>query len=167
MVKIDVPTGTGPTPELLWRQGLALADAWGMPRNTALMFAIMEHLARGDAEPFLATANEQRDNLPRSHLWALLDLIGRMLGRDPGLAYRLELVSNGKGRPPKAGTGIRDLLMCAMYEQLLRDGVYPNGRLGYTSEDAFDAVAKHFGIGIDTVRSAVKAHRKLEGRINS
>jgi hypothetical protein len=81
--KIEVPTGWGHKPELLWRQGLALADAWGMPRNAALMVLIMEHLTKGDPEPFLATANEQRDEFPRPHLWALLDLIGNMLLRDP------------------------------------------------------------------------------------
>jgi hypothetical protein len=165
MAKLDIeipPPGWGHKPELFWRQWLALADGLGIPRNQMLMAVIMDHLTKGDPEPFLATATEQRDNLPRSHLWGLLDLIANMLLRDPDLPYRLELVPNGNGRPPKAGIDIRDILMTAMYAQLLRDGINPNGRLGLSSDDAYTAVAKHFGTGIETVRRAVKKVDKME-----
>jgi hypothetical protein len=151
MSKLNIPEGTGPTPELLWRQCLALAEAAGISREYALTAVIHEHLIMGDLEPFLASQAEL-NNLSRPQLCFLLNSIALMLTQAPGLDYHLELTKPRPGQPPKPGTFTRNVLMWLKYTEYSK---------AMSSEKAFAAVGSDFGIGADTVRKAISNIREL------
>jgi hypothetical protein len=149
MVNIDIPEGTGPSPELLWRQALELMIARGASRDAALRDVICEWLVNGDAEPLKASVDELDIRIHPD----VFAVIVRMLRGDPAMPFRLVPVSNRSNRPPTAGLAVRNTFMAMAYKDQLHAGL--------TSEDAFDVVAKHFGISKDTVKGGVKSANRL------
>jgi hypothetical protein len=82
----------------------------------------------------------------------LLNFIALMLIRAPKLDYRLELVPNRRGAPPKSGTFTRDIIMWLKYTEYSK---------AMSSEKAFEKVGSDFGIGADTARKAITNIREL------
>jgi hypothetical protein len=143
--EIEIPEGSGPRPELLWREALELMIARGTSRDAALRDVICEWLVNGDPEPLKASVDEL-DNRVRADVFAV---IVRMLRGDPAVPFRLVPVSNRSNRPPKAGLAVRDTFMAMAYNEQCQAGL--------TSAGAYLAVANHFGIGEETVKNAVKS----------
>jgi hypothetical protein len=158
LVEIDIPEGSGPKPELLWRQALELKIAQGASREAALRDVICEWLVKGNAEPLLASVDEL-DYRMRTDVFAV---IVRMLRGDPTMPFRLEPVSNRSNRPPQAGLAERNTFMAMAY--------YEQTHAGLTSAAALTAVANHFGSVEGTVWNAVRsanqaAKAKAEARL--
>jgi hypothetical protein len=135
--------------QVSWRSAVQLMEAKGSKREAALNLVISEWLVNGDPEPLIHSWSELHYDL-------ILMMIVRMLMGDQALPYRLELKSNGKGAPKKAGVRWRDLFMALVYRERYK-------KLG--SEQAFEETANLFGVLPHTVREAVTAYREIERRV--
>lgn len=115
-------------------------------------FVILEWLLKGDCGPLLA-AIDTGESVGQ----LVFQLIGWMLRGDAYLPYHL-VIKRHRGAPEKPGLIWRNWAVTLVFEKY---------RATLSSEAAFEKAATDLGLGVSSVRAAIRSHRNIQKRVRT